>query len=106
MSNRTPDPDVIETLRQWAPKGTRIYTVLRSVARTGMSREIGVVVYDPTEGNFRHIDSMTAHIVGLPLGKRDGVRVPGCGMDLGFWLVAELAQAIHGDERALTHSWL
>ena len=106
MSKHSPDPHVIETLREWAPKGTRIYTVVRHVTRTRTSREIGVLLFDQADGNFRHIDHMTADALGLRMGKRDGVMVPGCGMDMGFWLVGELAQVIHGDERAFAQSWI
>jgi hypothetical protein len=102
MSNN----ETIATLRAWAPKGTRVFTVIRSVNRTNTSREIGLVLYDTERGEFRHIDHMTAAVLGKRIGKRDGVVVPGGGMDMGFSLVCDLAQAIHGDETALTQSWL
>ena len=98
--------EAIDTLRTWAPKGSRIFTVVRSVNRARTSREIGVLLYDQERGDFRHIDHMTAAVLGLRIGKRDGVQVPGCGMDMGHWLVCELAQLIHDDETALTQTWL
>jgi hypothetical protein len=37
----------LEQLRQWLPKGTRVFTILRSVSRSGMRRKVSVVVFLP-----------------------------------------------------------
>jgi hypothetical protein len=40
------------------------------------------------------------------MGKRDGVIVRGCGMDMGFALIARVAVGLHDEQRALKHEWL
>jgi hypothetical protein len=50
---RTSTPEKSESLarlRKWMPKGSRVFTILRSVSKSGMQREIAVVVWLPGEG--------------------------------------------------------
>lgn len=98
--------EVTETLKKWAPKGTRIYTILRGVSRSGMRREISLLIVNPSDGGIHHIDNSAAAVLGYRMGKHDGVLISGCGMDMGFALVSELASKLYGDDYALTHSWL
>ena len=86
----------IEQLREWIKPGDTVYTILRSVSRSGMSREIGVVLLLP-EGRGNELEGITpvdvhpnyavSKALGARMGKRDGVVVDGCGMDMGFQLV-------------------
>lgn len=103
---KQPMSEVVEALKEWAPKGTRVYIVLRNVSRSGLRREIGLVVFDREQGDMRHIDFSTAALLGYPTGKHDGVVVNGCGMDMGFALVSALSAKLYGDDLALRHSWL
>ncbi|NYE28531.1 hypothetical protein HDE78_001483 [Rhodanobacter sp. K2T2] len=96
----------LDQLRQWLPKGTRVFTILRNVSRTGMCREISVVVWLPGEGRPIHPNHHVCQALGLRRGKQDGVVLQGCGMDMGFHLVYELSHALYGDADALTHEWL
>jgi hypothetical protein len=73
----------LEQLRQWLPKGTRVFTILRSVSRSGMRREISVVVFLPGDDRPIHPNHHISQVLGLRRGKSDGVVLNGCGM--GTW---------------------
>ena len=96
----------LEQLRQWLPKGTRVFTILRAVARSGMRREVSVVVWQPGSDRPIHPNHHVCQVLGLRRGKNDGVVIQGCGMDMGFHLVYELAYALYGNSDALTQEWL
>ena len=69
--------------------GDTVYCVLRHVSRSGMQREISLF----TEG-MRNIDWYAARVLEMRRGKRDGLVVGGCGMDMGFATVYELSYAL------------
>ena len=94
----------LQQLREWMPRGSRVFLVLRHRSRNGMSREIGVVVF--RDGHALHPNGNVAETLGLRVGKRDGVLVRGCGMDMGFDLVRRLSSALYDESQALTHEWL
>lgn len=96
--------EAMEDLRAWMPRGSTVYLVLRHRSRGGMTREIGVVVVH--EGKAVHVSFAVADAFGYRIGKRDGVIVHGCGMDMGFALIARVAVALHDEQRALKHEWL
>lgn len=83
----------LATLRKLCPPGTTIYTILKHVSRSGMQREISCYVME--EGEPRWISWYVARVLGEPMGQRDGVKVNGCGMDMGFHIVYSLAYALH-----------
>ncbi|MDA3889712.1 MAG: hypothetical protein PF443_13155 [Allgaiera sp.] len=93
-------------LRAWMPKGSRVFTILRSVSKSGMQREIAVVVWLPGEDRPIHPNFHVSRVLDLRFGKRQGLVLQGCGMDMGFELVYRLASALHDDPKALTHEWL
>lgn len=94
----------IDRLRELVPRGTRVFTILRRAARSGMSREIGLVVM--SNGRPLHPNWLACQVLGLRQGDRDGIVVRGCGMDMGFAVVTDLAQALYADPCALSHEWL
>ncbi len=84
-----------ETLSYLKP-GDTVSTVLRSVSRSGMSRQIGVVTGGGDSMSFPNW--ATARLIGATLNKSgDGVKMGGCGMDMGFALVYELSSALFPD---------
>lgn len=98
--------DTLDILRQHFPKGSTIYTVLRSVSRSGMSRVISVVALTPDGPRF--LSYQTAAVLGIPCTDKGeaGVKVRGCGMDMGFHVAYELSKAIYTDGYACSHRWL
>ena len=79
-------------LREWIKPGDTVYTVLRHVSRSGMSRNISVVLIDGDA--MLHPNHAVACVTGAPLvrgGMNDAIKVGGCGMDMGFALVYDLS---------------
>jgi len=94
------------TLLEMLKPGDTVYTVLRSVSRSGMSREIGVLK-QRADGGFWYPNYAAATVLGYRLNKHgDGLKVSGCGMDMGFHVVYSLSQALFGDGYALKQSWI
>src|SRR5512137_3070228 len=79
-------------LREWLKPGDTVYTVLRHVSRSGMRREIGLVIFK--DGADLHPNYAASKVLGWPIGKHDGIIVDGCGMDMGFHLVYALGYAL------------
>lgn len=111
--------EALESLRRWMPKGTRVYTILRHVSASGMSRDISIVVFPEGSKYPIHPNHSAAKAMGWRLVTRNGsdcIRVGGCGMDMGFHLVYSLSMALYGKDengkfseagaRALEQSWL
>lgn len=88
--------EAIETLREMLKPGDTVYTVLRHVARSGMSRQIDCYVM---EDNLpRWISRTVATACGFTFDqKREAIRVGGCGMDMGFHLVYSLSSVLFPD---------
>lgn len=84
-------------MREWLKPGDTVYTIIRHVSRSGMSRDIGVVVMRPGEPvSDLHPNYLVAKAIGARVNKRgDGVVMGGCGMDMGFALVHELSYALY-----------
>ena len=81
---------VLKVLREMVKPGDTIYTVLRHVSRSGMSRSISCIVHTP-EGP-QDMSWAVAKLLGWSFDRRnDGVKVSGCGMDMGFHLVYSLS---------------
>lgn len=88
--------EAVATLREMFPVGTTVRTVLRHVSASGMSRAISVVTC--VDGHPRDVSHLVATATGNKLDPRHpGIRVGGCGMDMGFHLVYGLARTLHGD---------
>lgn len=84
--------EAIGWLRKCLKPGDAVYTILRHVSGGGMSRDISLMVVRGDEVVV--ITGSTAAALGLGFGKGDGVRVSGCGMDMGFHLVYELSRVL------------
>jgi len=102
----------IDRLREWFPKGSTIYTILRHVSASGMSRDISVLgtwIDDNGKVSFIHPNYAVSKALGWKLKTKNGsdtIRVGGCGMDMGYHLAHSLSHALYGDGYALKHSWL
>lgn len=94
---KTEKAEALAKLREWIKPGDTVYTILRNVSRSGMSREIGVVLLANGEDGRTidlHPNYSVAVVLGERCGKRDGVIVGGAGMDMGFHLVYSLSSAL------------
>lgn len=85
-----------ERLRAILPPGATVYTVLRHVARSGMSRSIDVYLID--ESGPHWLSRLVSRATGLAFDKkREAVKMGGWGMDMGFAIVANLGHALYPD---------
>jgi hypothetical protein len=87
----------------------RIQTILRHVSQSGMSRDISVII------NGENMDWQVSKVTGNPRSKHIGVKVGGCGMDMGFALIDSMFWAVmpeimrapgHGWQEAYRQEWL
>jgi hypothetical protein len=94
--------EAIAALRTMIKPGDTVYTSLKHVSRSGMQREIALyVVHD---GEIRCISWLAATAMRDRVGKRDGIVVGGCGMDMGFALVYRLGRTLFPEGGPLEHS--
>ena len=92
--------DAINTLRKIVKPGDTVYTALRSVAKSGMSRTLDVYVI--VDGEPRWITGLVGKAIGTPQSRKDwensnGLRVHGCGMDAGFEVIYNLSYYLYPD---------
>ena len=76
-------------------KYPRVYTVLRHVSQSGMTRYIDLYVIKDDQPIY--ISGSVADILGRKLANKasGGVKITGCGMDMGFSLVYDLSMALY-----------
>lgn len=86
--------DAIARLKEWVKPGDKLYTVLKHVSRSGMLRVIDVK--KPDGDSIMHLGFNVAEAVGYSWDrKKEGMRVGGCGMDMGFSVVNSLSYALY-----------
>lgn len=90
-------------------KRPTIYTVLRHVSASGMSRSISVKICLDNE-----VITLDYSLKELGIAKfyrnQNGLKVTGCGMDMGFDLVDRMFACIYGFDyvwqKDFRHSWI
>ena len=80
-----------DELRAWLKPGCTVYTSLRSVSKSGMSRKIRC--YIVREGRQPDITWHVAIVIGDRYAEGN-MTVNGCGMDIGFHAVYRLGCAL------------
>jgi hypothetical protein len=98
----------IKQLQGMLKKGDRLYTINRHVSQSGMTRHISVFRVNES-GEIETIDWLI-HRAGIfkrtNSNNREGLKVSGCGMDMGFHVVYSLSSVVLNDGYALKQSWL
>lgn len=102
-----------QLLTHYVSEGSTVYTVLRSVSSSGMSRTISLKV--AKEGKILDLTYYAAIVLEWPLVEVNGsraLRVGGCGMDMGFHTVYTLSRVLFREEGntkdagyLLNHAW-
>lgn len=83
--------EAITHLRKILKPGDTVYTLLRSVSRSGMSRTMDV--YCIRKGELVYLTGWVAQALGM--NRRDHhLQVSGCGMDMGFHVVYEIGRVL------------
>ena len=95
----------METLKKYVNPGDTLFTIVRSTAKSGMSRRIDVIAL--AEGGqpiYLTWAMATLGIAGLKRSRTGrGARIYGCGMDMCAHAVDCLSLALFGDENKLFH---
>ena len=101
--------EAIKTLKENIKKGDVIYTQLNYISKSGMMRHIQV---RQIENNYP-LDWSRLVAIALDwkeaksrFGGYNGIKVGGCGMDMGFHLVYTLSRVLYNDGYAIKHNWL
>ena len=84
-------------------KGNRkVYCILRHVSSSGMSRRISFYTIIKNEPIW--LDYKIEKILGYKRSNKVGLKVSGCGMDMGFSVVYDLGDALwpKGDGKTIT----
>lgn len=81
--------EAIEKLRGMLKPGDRLSTILRHVSASGMSRSISVIISD--QDGINDITWLVARALDMRIDdKHQGIKIGGCGMDMGFEIVYQL----------------
>ncbi len=93
-------------LRKMLKPGDTVFTILDHVSSSGMSRDIRIVVMK--DGCDLHPNYLVSQVIGVPQAMRkgrrqDGLRMSGCGMDMGFEIVYQLGMALWPDGTPAPH---
>ena len=86
-----------EHLRELLSPGDTLWTVLRHVSKSGMTRDIDVYLLTCDNGKADRLwlSSWVARALDYPFNhKHEAVRVSGCGMDMGFSIVYQLGRRL------------
>lgn len=89
----------VADLRETLPPGSTLYTVIRGVARSGMSRSMDAYAMDgEIDGRIARqwLSYRLAAVNGYGWDvKRECLRLSGCGMDMGYWLCYSVSSMLY-----------
>lgn len=102
MEQQTAKENILKLL----DKGVTVFTILRHVSKSGMSRNISLVVIDPEGKGIYDITWLASQVLEMKRADDGGITIRGCGMDMGFELVYRLGSEIYDDGYALKQEWL
>ena len=94
--------EALDQLREILKPGDTVHCILRHVSASGMTRWISLIKLDVKDGKpvARDISWLAAKAMDWKVNTQnhDGIKVEGCGMDMGFHLVYSLSYALYGGE--------
>jgi hypothetical protein len=85
--------EAIEILREWIKPGDTLHTTVTHVSRSGMSRSIKLfrAYCEDGQPRIQEITWLAARALDYSIDQKNGgVKIGGCGMDMGFHLVYSL----------------
>lgn len=101
--------EAIKRLKEEIKKGDTLWTQLNHVSQSGMTRHISVrqIKKDyPLDWTRLVSIALDWKEAKNRFGGYNGIKVGGCGMDMGFHLVYTLSSVLYNDGYAIKHSWL
>jgi hypothetical protein len=81
-----------------------VYTVLKTVSASGMSRTIAALIVRPDTHEIQDVSGYVADLCDYRRGKHGGVVMEGAGMDMGFALVYSLGANLWPEGTDKPHS--
>ena len=85
---------LVTELKEILKPGDTVYTKLNHVSKSGMMRVIEVMVIRNDQP--RYLTYMVADLLGYKMHKKyEGLKVGGCGMDMGFSVVYGLSAQLY-----------
>lgn len=92
-----------DNLRSILPPETTVYTVLRHVSASGMTRWIDLYIINNDQP--RRITYAAATAAGFTYDTtRETLKVRGCGADMGFHVVYTLSRTLYPDGAPVRHA--
>jgi hypothetical protein len=95
-AKRAEKAEACERLRELVKPGERVYCVLRHVSASGMQRRIDFYTIGEDKRPI-YLSGYIATALGMRRHDKQGLVVNGCGMDMGFHVVYELARTLWPD---------
>ena len=93
--------EAIEKLRELLKPGDTVYTILTHVSRSGMSRSIKPIIFrDSRPYDLTYLVCKSKE--GTFDRNNGGVKVGGCGMDMGFNLVYNLSYRLFSKDTGVS----
>jgi len=92
--------EAVKILKEHLKGVKELYCFTRHVSASGMQRSISCYAFKKDGREIKHIwlDRLICTALGLPFDKdREAVKVSGCGMNMHFWLVYEVASLLYKD---------
>jgi hypothetical protein len=94
--------EAMATLKKYIQPGDTLFTIVRSVAKSGMSRRIDVIAFMDGYPIYLTWAMATLGIAGMKRSQQErGARIDGCGMDMCYHAVDCLSLAILGESGKL-----
>jgi hypothetical protein len=81
-----------EVLRTMLKPGDVVWTIIRSVAASNMSRKVTALAV--VEGRIVDVTWRAAHAIGYTVNEHHELRVHGCGFDAGYEVVHNLGAVL------------
>jgi hypothetical protein len=90
---QTEKAEAMSRLRKLLKPGATVYTVLRHVSASGMSRRIDLYCFHKNQPVY--LSGYAGRVLDMRRHKDGGLVVGGCGMDMGFHVVYELGRTLY-----------
>jgi hypothetical protein len=96
-------------LKNWIKEGDTIYYVIKQVSSSGMYRHIDFYKFDVVDGKI--VKSWLSYNIAKALDypfkeKTNSVGVGGCGMNMAFHVISQVATSLFGDYKKLKYEAL
>lgn len=101
--------ECINNLKNWIKEDDTIYYIVKNVSSSGMYRHIDFYKFDVADGKI--VKSWLSYNIAKALDypfkeKTNCVGVSGCGMNMAFHVISQMAEALFGNYKKLKYEAL